>query len=149
LPLAATNGGGITVTGKGTQATGGGGINSDGIDLNFTEILSTGGPITLNGSGGTYGISLGGRAEPNNLVTIGQKAVPVNSVSMAASTSNIALNADSLLVNSGASSGWAGNTPCQSPIAAPNWASTTATSPTNSVNPSKPSTPTEMHTTSS
>lgn len=109
--IAATNGGGITLTGKGStgpNATGTGALG-DGIDLNFAQVLSTGGPITLNGTGGPYGLSLGGRSRANNFVTLGRAAgVNVNSQSMAASSSDVVLNADALLLNGGASSGWVG-----------------------------------------
>ncbi|MBT8584565.1 hypothetical protein G6694_07975 [Polynucleobacter paneuropaeus] len=109
--IAATNGGGVTLTGKGTTSTtGNAGGYGDGIDINNAQILSTGGAITFNGYGNTstYGISMGGRTLTNNAVTIGQAAVTVGGASMAASSSNISLNADAIVVNAGASSGWAG-----------------------------------------
>ncbi|NDG41925.1 MAG: hypothetical protein EBY28_21780, partial [Betaproteobacteria bacterium] len=101
-------GGGITLIGKSSTSIIGTGLTGDGIDLNFTQVLAKSGPITLNGSGGPYGISMGGRTLAGNGVTIGQAAgVTVNGVDMGVSTSAIVLNTDSLRVNSGASSGWA------------------------------------------
>ena len=110
--IAATGGGGITLTGKGStgpNATGTG-VLGDGIDLNFAQVLSTGGPITLSGTGGPYGLSLGGRSRTGNFVTLGRAAgVTVNGQSMAASSSNVVLNADAWRVNAGGSSGWLGS----------------------------------------
>ncbi|MBU3641842.1 autotransporter-associated beta strand repeat-containing protein, partial [Polynucleobacter sp. Fuers-14] len=110
--IAATNGGGVTLTGKGTTSTTGNtGGYGNGIDINNAQILSTSGAINLSGYGNasTYGISMGGRTLTNNVVTIGQAAVTVGGVSMAASSSNISLNADAIVVNAGASTNWAGS----------------------------------------